>query len=110
MPGRASGRYACHTRSVRHASGTHICSIAASAAGKRQSWTLVACSEKSAKLTPDPSHVAPSGDGEPGQTRMAKSYRLVTRSTAEESPEVRWRGDPKYRGEKQRRTAGQQLT
>ena len=35
---------------------------------KRHSSTLEACSENRAKLTPPPSHVAPSGFGLPGQT------------------------------------------
>src|SRR5512142_1348110 len=37
---------------------------------KRQSSTFSACAENSAKLTPPPSQVAPSGDGRPGQTRL----------------------------------------
>src|SRR5580765_546813 len=37
---------------------------------KRQRSTPVAFSEKSAKLTPSPSHVAPRGYGAPGQTRI----------------------------------------
>src|SRR6266540_3806384 len=37
----------------------------------RQSSTCSACSEKSPKLTPSPSHVAPSGYGLPGQTAMS---------------------------------------
>ena len=40
----------------------------ASASSNRHSSTAVACSEKSAKLTPPPSQVAPSGWGLPGQT------------------------------------------
>src|SRR5687768_3774345 len=36
---------------------------------KRHSSTRVACSENSAKFTPMPSQVAPSGYGAPGQTR-----------------------------------------
>src|SRR5262245_21642639 len=36
----------------------------------RQSSTAVACCEKSAKLTPSPSQVAPSGCGLPGRVRM----------------------------------------
>jgi len=32
----------------------------------------VACSLNSAKLTPTPSHVAPSGEGLPGQTRSVR--------------------------------------
>src|SRR6266511_974914 len=45
-------------------------SVGASTASNRQSSTFVACSEKSAKFTPLPSHVAPSGEEWPGQTRM----------------------------------------
>src|SRR5689334_6316959 len=37
---------------------------------KRQSSTFVAFSENSAKFTPMPSQVAPSGSGWPGQTRI----------------------------------------
>src|SRR5918996_1809477 len=44
-------------------------SLSVSAESNRQSSTRVACSEKMAKLTPTPSHVAPRGYGEPGQTR-----------------------------------------
>src|SRR3954462_805519 len=47
-------------------------SLSASGESNRQSSTRVACSEKSAKLTPTPSHVAPRGYGEPGQTRIAR--------------------------------------
>src|SRR5688500_1314949 len=52
-------------------SGSEIVSdsISASTESKRHSSTRVACSEKIAKLTPTPSHVAPNGCGEPGQTR-----------------------------------------
>src|SRR4029453_15636828 len=52
-------------------SGSEIVSdsTSASAESKRQSSTRGACSEKMAKLTPPPSHVAPSGYGVPGQTR-----------------------------------------
>src|SRR3954467_6647248 len=42
----------------------------ASGESKRQSSTLSACSENSAKLTPAPSQVAPSGYERPGQTRI----------------------------------------
>src|SRR5690348_4682123 len=44
-------------------------SAGASGESKRHSSTLVACSEKSAKLTPFSFTVAPSGDGRPGQAR-----------------------------------------
>src|SRR5438874_13834600 len=43
-------------------------SLVASAESNRHSSTLVPCSEKSAKFTPSPSQVAPSGYGLPGQT------------------------------------------
>ena len=48
---------------------------------KRHSSTAVAFSEKRAKLTPSPSHVAPSGYGCPGQTRI---YRCSRRYSAAE--------------------------
>src|SRR5215210_3979647 len=52
-------------------SGRGIVSDSTSASGdeNRHSSTRVACSEKIAKLTPRPSQVAPSGYGDPGQTR-----------------------------------------
>src|SRR3954453_1163075 len=50
-------------------------SSASSGRSKRHSSTPVACSEKRAKFVPSPSHDAPSGYGEPGQTR-----RLATRA------------------------------
>ena len=40
-----------------------------SSGAKRQRSTAVACSLNSAKLTPAPSHVAPSGNGAPGRVR-----------------------------------------
>src|ERR671927_133792 len=48
-------------------SGSSICS-STSASSNRQSLTLAAFSENSAKFVPWPSHVAPSGNGRPGQT------------------------------------------
>src|SRR3982751_1103687 len=45
-------------------------STSASRESKRQSSPRVACSENSAKFTPTPSQVAPSGYGAPGQTLM----------------------------------------
>src|SRR5262245_32514184 len=45
-------------------------STSASTESKRHNSTLVACSEKIAKLTPTPSQVAPSGYGVPGHTRI----------------------------------------
>src|SRR5215831_330543 len=42
----------------------------ASIESNRHNSTFVACSENNAKLTPLPSHVAPSGYEFPGQTRM----------------------------------------
>src|SRR5437868_9754721 len=54
--------------SVCSVSGIVSDSLSASAESKRQSSTRVACSENSAKLTPTPSQVAPSGYGDPGQT------------------------------------------
>src|SRR5688500_19635343 len=55
--------------SVCSRSGIVSDSTSASGESNRQSSTRVACSEKTAKLTPTPSHVAPSGYGAPGQTR-----------------------------------------
>src|SRR6266516_6044374 len=49
-------------------------------AAKRQSSTFSACSEKSAKLTPFPVHVAPRGSLRPGQTRSA--FSAVSGSTS----------------------------
>src|SRR3954454_14587357 len=43
-------------------------SFVASGESNRQSSTFVACSENSAKFTPTPVHVAPSGYGSPGHT------------------------------------------
>src|SRR3954468_5826279 len=45
-------------------------SVFARAESKRHSSTFVAFSEKSAKFTPPSMHVAPRGEGRPGQTRM----------------------------------------
>ena len=55
--------------SVCSGSGIVSDSTSASSESNRHSSTLVACSENRAKLTPTPSQVAPSGYGEPGQTR-----------------------------------------
>src|SRR6476660_8265223 len=55
--------------SVCSGSGIVNDSTSASAESNRHSSTRVACSEKTAKLTPTPSHVAPRGYGVPGQTR-----------------------------------------
>src|SRR4051794_6246646 len=63
-----SGRYPCQTMSVCSGKGMVSDSTSASRESKRQSSTRVACSENSAKFTPTPSHVAPSGYGAPGQT------------------------------------------
>src|SRR5271166_3908116 len=51
-------------------------SAVASDESNRHNSTLVACSEKSAKLTPFPSHVAPNGKGRPGHTLMHGSPRV----------------------------------
>src|SRR5208337_4757569 len=51
-------------------------SAVASGESNRHNSTLVACSEKSAKLTPFPSHVAPNGKGRPGHTLMHGSPRV----------------------------------
>src|SRR5438128_702998 len=45
-----------------------VLSLDQSSASKRQSSTFVACSENSAKFTPTPVQVAPSGYGSPGHT------------------------------------------
>src|SRR5271165_3850041 len=51
-------------------------SAGASGESNRHNSTLVACSEKSAKLTPFPSHVAPNGKDRPGHTLMHGSPRV----------------------------------
>src|SRR5512132_2081320 len=56
--------------SVCSGSGIVTDSTSASTESNRHSSTRVPCSEKIAKLTPTPSQVAPSGYGDPGQTRM----------------------------------------
>src|SRR5215212_6587178 len=61
-------------------SGIRSLSTVASGPSKRQRSTRVACSEKMEKLTPSPFHVAPSGYGSPGQTRIGLSAeRAATR-------------------------------
>src|SRR4029450_4521675 len=59
----------------------------ASGESKRHSSTSVACSEKSAKFTPLPFNVAPSGDGEPGQILIAviAPYKPRLKPTAAKS-------------------------
>src|SRR5215468_4900665 len=52
-------------------------SFVASAPSNRHSSTLLACSEKRAKLTPAPSQIAPNGYDRPGQTRMKVSIKPV---------------------------------
>src|SRR5262245_16755065 len=54
--------------SVCSGSGMRTRSFSASGESKRQSSTLVACSENNAKLTPTPVQVAPRGYGKPGHT------------------------------------------
>src|SRR5436190_8907410 len=51
-------------------------SCVASGESKRQSSTRAACSEKSAKLTPAPSQVAPRGYGRPGKILIGVPSRL----------------------------------
>src|SRR3954466_14358639 len=48
---------------------------------KRQSSTRSACFEKSAKLTPPPSHVAPSGCARPRQTVLGATMDRARAST-----------------------------
>src|SRR5260370_1323178 len=55
-------------------------------ASKRQSSTLVACAEKSAKLTPSPSQVAPSGCGRPSRIRVLDSAMQPARVYRATSP------------------------
>src|SRR5580765_3787349 len=62
---------------VRSVSGTVSDSVVASSVSKRQSSTFVACSENSAKFTPEPSQVAPSGYGDPGQALIGGSLYSV---------------------------------
>src|SRR5262249_36514245 len=64
---RVSGKNACQICSVCSRNGTRENSFVASTLSNKHSSTLVACSEKIAKLTPSPVHVAPSGYGLPGQ-------------------------------------------
>ena len=52
---------------------------------KRQSSTLVACAENSAKLTPRPVHVAPSGKGRPSLTRKARAFVVALFSSVRAS-------------------------
>ena len=66
--GRRAGSRARPCRSARAAGCARVSSVA-SGESNRHSSTLVACAEKSAKLTPTPFQVAPSGYGSPGQTR-----------------------------------------
>src|SRR5580658_10425728 len=70
-----SGRYACQTPSVRVSSRTHTDSIGAIAESNSTSATPVAFADVTAKLAPRPSHVAPSGYGRPGHTRMPRIVR-----------------------------------
>ena len=58
--------------SVCSVSGMVSDSVSASSESNRHSSTRVACSENSAKLTPTPSQVAPSGYGAPGQTLIVR--------------------------------------
>src|SRR5436190_16772016 len=55
--------------SVCSCGGMRSLSFIASGESKRQSSTFVACAENSAKFTPTPVQVAPSGYGSPGQMR-----------------------------------------
>src|SRR5919204_2166596 len=63
-------------RSVRSRTKMRWDSVASSGPSKRQSSTPSACSLNSEKLTPSPSHVAPCGYGEPGQTRRSGGMPL----------------------------------
>src|SRR5512143_3775238 len=67
--------------SVCSTSGIVTVSTSASAESNRHSSTRVACSEKIAKLTPTPSQVAPSGEGEPGHTRIFRRGTEDLRTT-----------------------------
>src|SRR4051812_6856584 len=57
----------CHVNPVRSRTGTRVSSLLLST---RHSSIAVAFSEYSAKFTPFPSKSAPSGNGEPGRTRI----------------------------------------
>src|SRR4029078_4068451 len=67
-----SGRNPCHTMSGCSGRTIRWRSFVASGESNRQSSTLVACAEKSAKFTPTPVQVAPRGYGSPGHTRREK--------------------------------------
>src|SRR5580704_5228064 len=66
-------------------------SLPGSRSSKRQSATAVACSLNSAKLTPAPSHVAPSGYGRPGRVRKAVSLTNLARSGRDKPEGGQWR-------------------
>jgi len=68
---------------TRHAA-TALDSLVLSGESKTHNSTLVACSEKMAKLTPEPSQVAPRGYGEPGRTFTLASA-IDSRAGIEES-------------------------
>src|SRR4029450_3049023 len=62
-------------RSVCSGSAMRADSRALSGESNRHNSTFSACSEKIAKLTPEPSQVAPRGYGEPGRTFMPAPWR-----------------------------------
>src|SRR5690606_24441235 len=68
MPGWASGRYPCQISLVYSGSSMRS-SSRLPWLSNRQSSTLVACAENSAKFTPSPSQVAPRGKGWPSAIR-----------------------------------------
>src|SRR3954464_10047175 len=68
--------------SVCSGNGMHSLSCVASGKSNRHNSTLVACAENTAKLTPTPVQVAPSGYGSPGQTRIDRT-RFKPRATGD---------------------------
>ena len=68
-------------------------SLSPAAESNRHSSTRDACSENSAKLTPTPSHVAPSGYGVPGQTlidRLCTADLCISKTAADHADPQRF--------------------
>src|SRR3954471_4470211 len=76
---------------------THFDGRVDSIESKRQSSTFDACSEKIAKFTPAPSHVAPSGYGRPGHTLIEETSVRESSVRPDES------GCSKNRAQRERR-------
>src|SRR5207248_9121841 len=70
-------------------------SLSPAAESNRHSSTRDACSENSAKFTPTPSHVAPSGYGVPGQTlidRLCTADLCISKTAADHADPQSSRG------------------